>query len=300
MKLALSGASGFIGRHVLSELARQGIKPVVILRPDADAPDFLCQYRMVRIDIANTGPDAYAQLGCPDVLIHLAWGGLPNYRSLHHFERELPAHYAFLKGLVVAGLPHLVVSGTCFEYGMQSGPLGEDLPTAPANPYGLAKDSLRRQLEQLRRLHPFSMVWARLFYLYGQAQALGSLLPLLRRAVERGDTVFPMSGGQQLRDYLDVAEAARQLVALARGARDVGVVNVCSGQPISVRSLVEGWIEEHAWSITPALGCHPYPEHEPMAFWGDRSKFDRLQARAESERAPSRPHPHPLSTLPKR
>ena len=300
MKVALSGASGFIGRHVLAELTRHDIAPVVILRPNADVPDFLRQHRIVRIDIANAGPDAYAQVGCPDVLIHLAWGGLPNYWSLHHFERELPAHYAFLKGLVVTGLPHLVVSGTCFEYGMQSGPLREDLPTSPANPYGLAKDSLRRQLEQLRRLHPFSMAWARLFYLHGQAQPPGSLLPLLSSAVERGDTVFPMSGGQQLRDYLDVAEAARHLVALALEARDVGVINVCSGRPVSVRRLVEGWIEEHAWSIKPALGCHPYPNHEPMAFWGDRSKLDGLPARATSKSTQKCPGPQPLSTMTQR
>ena len=228
----------------------------------------------MRLQTASSEPAA------PDVLIHLAWGGLPNYKSLHHFEQELPAHYRFLKAMVAAGLRHLVVSGTCFEYGMQSGPLHEDLPAVPSNPYGLAKDTLRRQLQylQLDRQQsgqPFALTWARLFYLHGEGQAPNSLLPLLQRAVARGDATFPMSGGEQLRDYLSATEVAQHLVALALGGSDHGVVNLCSGRPTSVRALVEGWIAASGWSITPALGHFPYPDHEPMAFWGDRRKLDR-------------------------
>ena len=59
------------------------------------------------------------------------------------------------------------------------------------------------------------------------------------------------------------------------GNRDNGVVNVCSGEPISVRKLVEGWIEDNGWSIKLNLGYYPYPDYEPMAFWGDRRKLDR-------------------------
>ena len=88
------------------------------------------------------------------MLIHLAWGGLPNYRSLHHVETELPAQYRFLRGLVEAGLQSLVVAGTCFEYGMQSGPLDEEQPTRPETPYGFAKDTLRRELQGLVPVEP--------------------------------------------------------------------------------------------------------------------------------------------------
>ena len=53
------------------------------------------------------------------------------------------------------------------------------------------------------------------------------------------------------------------------------MVNVCSGRPISVRELVEGFVRERGSAITLNLGRYPYPEYEPMAFWGDRSKLDR-------------------------
>jgi nucleoside-diphosphate-sugar epimerase len=279
LKIAVTGASGFVGRHVLAELARRGLTATVLLRPASPVPDWVKPHRAVQMDIAGAPADSFEQAGRPDVLIHLAWGGLPNYKSLHHFEQELPAQYRFLKSMVGAGLRHLVISGTCFEYGMQSGPLHEELPATPSNPYGLAKDMLRRQLQYLQKEQPFALTWARLFYLHGEGQAPNSLLPLLQRAVARGDANFPMSGGEQLRDYLSATEVAQYLVSLALGGSDHGVVNLCSGRPTSVRTLVEGWIAANGWAITPALGHYPYPDHEPMAFWGDATKLHQcLQA----------------------
>lgn len=272
MKIAVTGATGFIGRHVHQELARHDVEAIAITRHAATLPGA----SQVQLDIQAASSDAYDLIGRPDALIHLAWGGLPNYRSLHHFEQELPAQYRFLRNLIAAGLKNLVVVGTCFEYGMQSGPLSEDLPARPVNPYGYAKDSLRRQLEYLRAAHPFNLTWARLFYLHGEGQATSSLLPLLRQAVARGDKAFNMSGGEQLRDYLPVTAVARSLVALALKQANSGVVNLCSGQPISVRKLVEGWIKENNWSIELNLGHYPYPDYEPLAFWGVTEKLTSL------------------------
>jgi nucleoside-diphosphate-sugar epimerase len=275
VKIAVTGASGFIGRHVVAELERHSISPILICRHSTELPAPFSRHTVVRIDLRDTPANAFELISRPDVLIHLAWGGLPNYKSLHHFEEELPAHYHFLKQLIGSGLTNLLVTGTCFEYGMQSGPLREDSEARPTNPYGFAKDALRRQLEFLRQASPFNLTWARLFYLYGEGQAENSLLPQLRKAVERGDRIFNMSGGEQLRDYLSVADVVKNLVSLAMTAHDNGVVNVCSGKPVSVRKLVEGWIEENSWSIDLRLGHYPYPSYESLAFWGDRGKLDR-------------------------
>ncbi|MBX3634074.1 MAG: NAD(P)-dependent oxidoreductase [Rubrivivax sp.] len=265
MRLAITGARGFVGRHVVAELARRGIPARLLQRPE--------------FDLLEDPGDAFDRAGRPEVLLHLAWGGLPNYRSPRHFETERPAQYAFLQAMVRSGLRHLVVTGTCFEYGMQSGPLHEDLPCLPTNAYGHAKDALRRELAFLAGELPFRLTWARLFYLWGDGQAAGSLWPQLQAAAERGDTQFPMSGGEQLRDYLPVAQAASWLVDLALQPEGDGIVNLCAGRPVSVRALVEGWIAQQGWTITPQLGHHPYPAHEPMAFWGDnRRLLQRLAA----------------------
>lgn len=279
MKVAVTGATGFIGRYVLSDLEARSVESIALVRPSAENPLGNSSSRVVKLDLHNPPPNAVELMGHPDVLIHLAWSGLPNYKSLHHFEQELPAQYRFLKKLIESGLQAIVVAGTCFEYGMQSGSLSEDIVPHPANPYGFAKHALRCQLEYLKAAHPFQLTWARLFYLYGDGQAESSLIPQLRLAAERGDQIFNMSGGEQQRDYLPVAEAASYLVSLALAKKDIGAINVCAGTPVSVRKLVEGWIKENGWSITPNLGYYPYPDYEPMAFWGDRRKLDSLLER---------------------
>jgi nucleoside-diphosphate-sugar epimerase len=270
MKVAVTGAGGFIGRHVLVELERRGVDVIATQRSGV-APErtAAANARWVPLDIANPPEDCFAALQRPDVLLHLAWDGLPNYRSLHHFETELPRQYDFLSNVIGNGLPALVTVGSCFEYGQQSGALAANLETRPTTPYGCAKDVLRKKLQYLRAVRPYKLTWARLFYMYGDDQPATSLFAMLKAAVASGYKEFPMSGGEQLRDYLPVSEVARRLVNLAVNPGDPGPINVCSGQPISVRRLVETWIDQHGWEIEPDYGKLPYQDYEPMAFWGD-------------------------------
>jgi len=273
MKVAVTGASGFVGRAVLSELARRGICAVAASRSAHTAESTTAGHRVVSLDVHASPYDAFNRLGSPDVLVHLAWGGLPNYRSSHHIESEFPAQYRFLRGLVESGLQSLVVAGTCAEYGMQYGPLSEDMQLRPENAYGSAKKMLLHELERLKAERPFTMTWARLFYLTGAGQAETSLLSQLHKAVVSGENTFNLSGGEQLRDYLNVEVAAYLLVSLALSGHDAGVVNVCSGRPISIRRLVEEMVRDNGWTIKLKLGAYPYPDYEPMAFWGNRRKL---------------------------
>ncbi len=272
MKIAVTGASGFVGRHVLTALLQHDVEVVAITRSASRLASFGEALQVVEMDISRTSEQNFTRLGRPDVLIHLAWDGLPNYKSLYHFEIELPSQYVFLKSLVEAGLPSLVVAGTCAEYGMQSGPLSAKLPTCPCNQYGYAKDALRKQLEFLKSVKPFKLAWGRLFYMYGEGQPATSLYSQLKAAVIRGDKVFNLSGGEQLRDYLHVSDVAQELVKLALEQRDIGAINICSGKPISVRTLVERWISANGWEIDLNLGYYSYPDYEPMAFWGNCSR----------------------------
>lgn len=273
MRVAVTGATGFVGRHVVRQLAERSAEVTAVVRPGGNPPDFLGCCRQVRMDIAAPPAGAFDLLDRPDCLIHLAWGGLPNYRSLHHFETELPVQYRFLRQLIDEGLQCVTVSGTCFEYGMQSGPLREDMACRPDNPYGFAKHCLHRQLELLKTRRDFRLTWARLYYLYGEGQSKSSLYQQLKAAVEGGQDSFNMSGGEQLRDFLPIETAADILAHLAMLDRDIGVINVCSGQPVSVRRLVEDWLKANNWSIRLNLGHYPYPDYEPMAFWGHPDKL---------------------------
>lgn len=276
MKVAVTGASGFLGAYVVEELVARGHEVVVLARdPSRLSASTASKCRIVQLDLAKLAEGTFKRLGSPDALMNLAWGGLPAYRSSHHFERELPVAYRFISGLADEGLTNVLVTGTCFEYGMRSGPLDEAMDVQPALPYAFAKDALRRQLE-FSSPGRFELTWTRLFYLYGDGQASGSLLPQLQRALAEGNTKFPMSGGEQLRDFIHVCDAARTLVDLVEQRRGLGIVNVCSGRPTSVRSFVERWLDEHGYTIELELGKYPYPDYEPMAFWGSRTKLDRI------------------------
>ena len=278
MKIAVTGSTGFIGQYVLRELvSRSEIDSIVATGRRKERPTTLpekCQYEY--LDITSPSPDDYERIGRPDVLIHLAWEGLPNYRSLHHFETELPRQYAFLNSLLSSGLPSLLVTGTCFEYGMASGELSEEMAVRPTNPYGFAKNALREQLEYRQKKSEFNLTWARLFYLYGNGQASSSIYSLLMSAINNGEVNFKMSKGDQLRDFLPIEIAAKNLVSLIFQDSNVGIVNIGSGSPVSIRSLVEGWVSGRNAKISLQLGSFPYPDYESLAFWASPKKLNQI------------------------
>lgn len=276
MRVAVTGASGFLGRYVLQELLSRGLETVAITRSRNNLPGGMNVPEVLEMDIHTPPNDPFATMGRPDVLIHLAWGGLPNYHSRRHTELELPAQIAFLSGCVAGGLKRLVVTGTCYEYGLCSGELTEASPTNPCTEYGRAKELLHARLLDLQLTHDFELAWLRLFYLFGPGQAKTSLYSMLLAAIDRREEAFDMSGGEQVRDFLPVREATRLIVevALRRGAD--GSFNICSGSPVSIRELVRTWIDESHAKIRMNLGKIPYSPSEPMAFWGSRRKLDEL------------------------
>jgi dTDP-6-deoxy-L-talose 4-dehydrogenase (NAD+) len=256
----------------LAELSHYSAEVIAIVRDKSKlkGTDKVC---VVELDISNYHADDYKRIHNPDILIHLAWQGLPSYKSPHHFETELPIQYGFLKGLISSGLPSLVVAGSSLEYGLQNGALSEEIVPCPCTPYGYAKYALSKQLFFLQKDYKFDLTWARLFYMYGDGQPKSSLLPQLEESVIKGEAVFNMSGGEQLRDYLPVDEVAMLIVQLSARGSNSGIVNTCSGKPTSVRNLVEHWLKSHNCNIKLNIGAYPYPDYEPMAFWGDNSKL---------------------------
>lgn len=279
-RILVTGATGYIGRHVVPALLERGHAVVTSSRHDhADLP-WRDDVEHVPYDLDAPAPDPYERFGRPDCVLHLAWDALDDYRSADHIERILPAHIAFLRELIVGGAKDLLVTGTCLEYGAHSGALHEALPPDPDCAYGIAKDTLRRYIRVLQHAHPVRLRWMRLFYSYGPGQRARSLLSLLAKAVADGDAAFPMSGGEQLRDYLPVEQLAGILADVATQNHTLGVINACSGTPISIRTLVERHMAAQGWSIELELGHYPYPDWEPLAFWGNDAKLRRALGEA--------------------
>jgi dTDP-6-deoxy-L-talose 4-dehydrogenase (NAD+) len=278
VKFLVTGATGFVGRHLVAALLARGCEVRAVARnaETAQGMPWINDVEFVSADIHAAELDVVALTDGVDALAHLAWPGLPNYRALFHFEHNLMADYRFIKSVVEAGVKQVLVTGTCFEYGMQSGPLSEQTEAQPANPYGLAKHTLHLFLQNLQQAQPFTLQWARLFYLHGEGQNPNSLLAALDRAIDAGDASFNMSAGEQLRDFLPIETAAGYLAAIAQQREFNGVINCASGQPVSVRSLVEQRLRERGASTDLNLGYFPYPTHEPMAFWAVVERLQQL------------------------
>ncbi|MGC5700248.1 NAD(P)-dependent oxidoreductase [Pseudomonas sp. NFXW11] len=282
MRVLVTGATGFVGRHLVAALLARGCQVRAVARDVAKARQmpWFEAVEFQALDLHADDLDIAALVKDVDALAHLAWPGLPNYQGLFHLEHNLMADYRLIKRVVEAGVSQVLVTGTCFEYGMQSGPLSEQCEARPSNPYGLAKHSLQLFLTALQQQLPFNLQWARLFYLHGPGQNPKSLLAALDRAIDAGDGVFDMSGGEQLRDYLAIEQAAGYLAALLQQRQFSGVVNCCSGRPIAVRSLVEQRIAQRQSSIRLNLGHYPYADYEPMAFWGDNQRLQQITGAA--------------------
>lgn len=274
-QVIVTGATGFVGQHLIPILLRKGYEIVAVARDENKARlfDWFDDVNFVSTELREGTKHLKISPGMS--LIHLAWSGLPNYKSTFHYERNLPESYNFVKSCIADGVTRVLVTGTCFEYGYANGPVSSNMRTCPNNPYGSAKDKLRQQLELLSTENPFCLQWARLFYMYGKGQNSKSILSQLDSAIDNDDAVFNMSGGEQLRDYLPIEALVRQLYDLHESKME-GTFNICSGKPISIRRLVEERIKERSADITLNLGYYPYPDYEPMAFWGIRDVGETL------------------------
>jgi dTDP-6-deoxy-L-talose 4-dehydrogenase (NAD+) len=180
--------------------------------------------------------------------------------------------------MVIGGLKDIVIAGTCFEYGMVDGCLSEDMDTKPSNSYAIAKDTLREFIIELQKKHSFTYKWIRLFYTYGEGQSKTSLIYLLDKAIQDKDKEFNMSGGEQLRDFLHIDGVVKNIDLIA--SQNIYVnqpINCCSGKPISIKNLVDNYLKEKKYSMKLNLGYYPYPDYEPMSFWGNDSKLNKLR-----------------------
>ena len=265
--ILLTGGTGFVGQHLVPLLIKERHSVFVLTRDkrNLEHHEWRADVRALEhyLSFGDFEFDNYQF----DKLVHLAWDRLDNYEDEFHYETALPSSFRFIKHAVESGIRQVLVSGTCFEYGHKYGPINPAATTSPLNSYALAKDCLRGQLELLARQKDFTLQWARLFYMYGAGQSPKSLISQLDRAIQGGASVFRMSGGEQLRDYLPVSKVAEKLCKLLHSEK-AGPINICSGKPISVRRLVEERILQHQANIKIDTGYYPYPEHETMAFWG--------------------------------
>jgi len=281
MKILVTGATGFIGSHLIFELLKNKSNQIVATSKSIKKAMKFAWYskvKYIQYDFnKDNNEDLYSFFDKPDQLIHLAWDNLSEVKALDHLEVTLFDHCKFIKSMVENGLKEVVVTGTCFEYGMIEGSLNEYLNIKPSNSYGIAKDKLRKFIVDLKKSFNFTYKWIRVFYVYGERQSKTSLMYLLDEAIKNKDKEFNMSGGEQIRDFLYIEDAVKYICLIADQKIYINhVINCCSGKPISVKNLVTNHLKKKKYIMKLNLGYYPYPDFEPMSFWGDRFYLDEL------------------------
>lgn len=276
MNILVTGGTGFIGSHLVPQLISDGHQVAVITRnlDYAKTLPWGCKVHFVEFNIYKDDYQIFHNnnINEYELLIHLAWKDLPNYNKLFHIQENLFYDLKFLNFMISSGIKRFLIAGTCFEYGLKNGELTENIETNPITAYGIAKDTLRKTLQLLQRDKKFILQWVRFFYLHGKNKKTPGVLESLESAVRRGERNFDMSMGDQLRDFMSIDRAVEFVSHLVFNPEIDGVINCCSGSPISINDLIHNFMEKNHFKINLNRGAIPYNNFEPMNFWG-KSKY---------------------------
>ncbi|MCX7132358.1 NAD(P)-dependent oxidoreductase [Aeromonas sp.] len=259
-KILVTGANGFVGKQILHAMSTAKVKliPVVRLGKEHTVSDLPNVERVISTpDLFSENENWWAQI-CSgiDVIIHVAWYAEPGkYLQSTKNVDCLVGSMNMAKGAVKAGVKHIVGIGTCFEYELKNGVLSVDTPLNPLTPYAAAKAALYFGLLHWLPAENITFSWCRPFYLYGEGEDEHRLVSYIRKQLEKGEPV-ELTSGKQIRDFMDVREAAKKIAAIVI-TRKEGVFNICSGNPITIRQLAEQIADEYGGRALLHFGVRP-------------------------------------------
>jgi nucleoside-diphosphate-sugar epimerase len=241
-KILLTGATGFVGKKILSALneANVSIIPVVRSGKEAQLDGFTKVKKIVSSPNIFIESIDWWHKQCEgiDTIIHSAWYTEPGkYLESSQNIECLIGSLNLAQGAVLAGVKKFVGIGTCFEYDLNCRVLSKNTPLNPSTLYAGTKCSLFTGLSHYLSNKKIDFAWCRLFYLYGEGEDERRLVPFLHKQLSNGNPV-ELTSGNQIRDFLDVTVAGERIVKIAL-SKLKGPINICSGSPITVKQIAE-------------------------------------------------------------
>jgi nucleoside-diphosphate-sugar epimerase len=236
MRVLLTGASGYVGRHACDSLIARGIELHAVSRLPRPAVRGITWHQAGLLEPGSS--NRLIETIRPDAILHLAWDVTPGQYWTSPGNHAWRAATGELARVAAAtGVTRFVGAGTCAEYDWSSGYCDEAVtPLAPASLYGQSKLGAWREVEAAGG-GSMRAAWGRLFYLFGGEEHPSRLVPSVATALLRGEPAL-CSDGLQVRDFLHVADAADALVALLLSPVD-GPVNIASGEPRAVKDIID-------------------------------------------------------------
>lgn len=237
-RLLVTGATGFIGRHVLDQLKEADYEIHVISR---NRPSFELSPQVVW-HIADLFHQEEIERVMADIgathLLHLAWEATPG-QYVHS-----PNNYKWVEASMLLwrlfhkyGGRRAVGAGTCAEYEWREQTLSEtDAVISTATPYAACKNEFRQSALSFSSEHGLSFAWGRLFFLYGPYEHEGRLVPSVVLPLLRGE-VARCTDGLHKRDFLYAGDAARAFIILLDSTEE-GIFNLSSGCAIPIIDVV--------------------------------------------------------------
>ena len=275
--ILVTGAAGYIGRHVVKNALDRGCK---VIASDFSFKGVDERAEFCDVPIFSGDKEIYRKVGSPDICIHLAWRDGFRHNSPAHM-KDLSAHVTFLNDLVAGGLKDLSVMGTMHEVGYWEGAITSETPCNPQSLYGIAKNALRESLSvELPKLGAI-LQWIRGYYIYGDDENAQSIFGKLLRSAKEGNTSFPFTSGKNKYDFLPIDELARQIAAVVMQDEVTGIINCCSGNPVSLADQVEEFIKLHELDITLEYGAFPDRPYDSPGVWGDATSINAIMGALE-------------------
>lgn len=270
-KILVTGANGYLGKGVVRHLLDKGFNVI--------ATDFKNDYideraKFISGDIFSL-KNPYEYFEQPDCLLHMAWRNGFVHNSSSHIE-DLPKHYEFIRKFAESDVKKITVLGSMHEVGFFEGSIDENTSTHPQSLYGVSKDALRNLTKLECEKNNIMFQWLRGFYIVGNTADGSSIFSKIVQATNEGKKEFPFTTGMNQFDFLDYDDFCKYVVAAVVQNEVNGIINICSGRPVTLADRVERFIEENNFDITLQYGVFPDRPYDSKAIWGNSEKIEKI------------------------
>ncbi|MFQ9194701.1 MAG: NAD-dependent epimerase/dehydratase family protein [Candidatus Gastranaerophilaceae bacterium] len=276
-KILVTGAGGYIGQHVVKALLDKGAD---VIATDIRLDDVDDRATKVQKNIFEENENIFTEMGSPDVCLHMAWRDGFIHNSEKHIE-DLDSHYKFISSMMKGGLKQMAVMGSMHEVGYYEGAIDENTPTNPLSLYGIAKNTLRQLTFLLGKNENVIVQWIRGFYIFGDDLKNNSIFKKIVEAEQEGKTEFPFTSGKNKYDFLSIYDMADQIAEIVLQDKINGIINSCTGQPMTLAEKVESFIKENNFKIKLKYGAYPDRPYDSPGIWGDATKINEIMKAAK-------------------
>ena len=274
-RLLIFGGTGFIGSHVAKRAVKSNLNVSVVSLHIPSEKNKIEGVNYIRADIGDLS-QLKKNLTNHDFeyIINLS-GYISHDKFLDGGKEIIKSHFFGLQNILQtinwSKLKHFIQIGSSDEYGGKKSPQIESLRESPISSYSYAKVASTHFLQMLAKTENFPVTILRLFLVYGPGQDSERFLPQVIEGCFSGND-FATSKGEQLRDFCYIDDITDGILKAMRNNQSNGeVINLASGKPISVRSIIEH-VKNYIGKGSPNFGSIPYRIGENMSLYADITK----------------------------